>query len=106
MLSDRKIFLFSEVLDKKSKLRNYTEKSKKFACVACYEDNEISIKIKSILINQDKSSHEQWIKDLLVNYYDPMYDYQLKAKKHRCILNGNKSKVINYLNQIQTNQSL
>ena len=27
-----------------------------------------------------------------------MYDYQLKAKKHRCILNGNKSEVINYLN--------
>ncbi len=68
--------------------------------------NEISIKIKRILIDQDKSSHEQWIKDLLFNYYDPMYDYQLKAKKHRCILNGNKSKVINYLNQIQTNQSL
>ena len=42
--SDRKIFLFSDVLDKKSKLRNYTEKSKKCACVACYEDNEISIK--------------------------------------------------------------
>jgi len=44
ILSDRKIFLFSEVLDKKSKLRNYTEKSEKFACVACYADNEISIK--------------------------------------------------------------
>ena len=44
ILSDRKIFLFSEVLDKKSKLRNYAEKSEKFACVACYEDNEISIK--------------------------------------------------------------
>ena len=44
ILSDRKIFLFSEVLDKKSKLRNYTEKSKNCACVACYEDNEISIK--------------------------------------------------------------
>ena len=44
MLSDRKIFLFSDVLDKKSKLRNYTEKSKNCACVACYEDNEISIK--------------------------------------------------------------
>ena len=44
ILSDRKIFLFSDVLDKKSKLRNYTEKSKKCACVACYEDNEISIK--------------------------------------------------------------
>ena len=44
ILSDRKIFLFSDVLDKKSKLRNYTEKSKKCACVACYEDNEISFK--------------------------------------------------------------
>ncbi len=44
ILSDRKIFLFSDVLDKKSKLRNYTEKSKKCACVACYEENEISIK--------------------------------------------------------------
>lgn len=44
ILSDRKIFLFSDVLDKKSKLRNYTEKSKKCACIACYEDNEASIK--------------------------------------------------------------
>ncbi len=44
ILSERKIFLFSDVLDKKSKLRSYTEKSKKCACVACYEDNEISIK--------------------------------------------------------------
>ena len=43
-LSDRKIFLFSDVLDKKSKLRNYTEKSKNCASVACYEDNEISLK--------------------------------------------------------------
>ena len=68
--------------------------------------NEISMKIKSILINQNKSSHEEWIKDLLVYYYDPMYDYQLEAKKNRCILNGNKSKVINYLNEIDTNQSL
>ncbi len=66
--------------------------------------NEISIKIKSILIDQNKNSHEEWIKDLLVNYYDPMYDYQLESKKNRCILNGNKSKVINYLNEIEINQ--
>tara|TARA_Y100000994_G_scaffold32670_1_gene23081 strand:- start:2912 stop:3982 length:1071 start_codon:yes stop_codon:yes gene_type:complete len=68
--------------------------------------NEISMKIQSILINLNKIPHEEWIKDLLVNYYDPMYDYQLEAKKNRCILKGNKSKVINYLNQIETNQSL
>ena len=68
--------------------------------------NKIGMKIQSILIDQDKSSHEEWIKELLVNYYDPMYDYQLEAKKERCILNGSKSKVINYLNKIETNQSL
>ena len=44
ILSERKIFLFSDVLDKKSKLRNYIEKSKNCACVPCYEDNETSIK--------------------------------------------------------------
>ena len=43
--------------------------------------DEISIKIQSILIDLNKRSHEEWIKDLLVNYYDPMYDYQLESKK-------------------------
>ena len=68
--------------------------------------DEISIKIQSILINLNERSHEEWIKDLLVNYYDPMYDYQLESKKNRCILNGSRSKVKSYLNQIETNQSL
>ena len=40
----RRIYLFSEVLDKKSKLRNYFEKSKKAAAVPCYADNELTIK--------------------------------------------------------------
>ena len=44
IISERKIFLFSDILDKKSKLRNYMEKSKNCACVPCYQDNEISIK--------------------------------------------------------------
>ena len=43
-LSDQKIYLFAEVLDKKSKLRNYFEKSSNIGAVACYADNEISIK--------------------------------------------------------------
>ena len=45
IISERKIFLFSDILDKRSKLRNYMEKSKNCACVPCYQDNEISIKI-------------------------------------------------------------
>ena len=38
------IFLFSELLDKRSKLRSYFEKSSTLGIVACYADNEISLK--------------------------------------------------------------
>lgn len=43
-IDENKVFLFSGILDKKSKLRNYFEKSKEFNTVACYQDNIISIK--------------------------------------------------------------
>ncbi|MBL6786221.1 MAG: hypothetical protein ISQ91_01225 [Candidatus Pelagibacter bacterium] len=43
-INDQKIFLFSDQLDKKSKLRSLFEKSKNFVCIACYEDNEASLK--------------------------------------------------------------
>ena len=68
--------------------------------------NEISIKIKNILIDLYKIPHEEWIKELLVNYYDPMYDYQLELKKERCLLKSNKSEVIKFLTELETNQSL
>ena len=38
------IILFAEILDKKSKLRNFFEKSKICGTVACYEDNEITLR--------------------------------------------------------------
>ena len=68
--------------------------------------NEISIKIKNILINSCDIPHEEWIKELLVNYYDPMYDYQLETKKNRCLFKSNKYEVIDFLIQIEANQSL
>ena len=43
-LENIKIYIFSEPLDKKSKLRNFYEKSKTNLAVACYEDDQISIK--------------------------------------------------------------
>ena len=43
-IDDQKIYLFGEILDKKSKLRSEFEKSKELGIVACYNDNEISIK--------------------------------------------------------------
>ncbi len=42
--NDQKIFLFCELLEKKSKLRNYFEKSNTLGIIPCYADNEISLK--------------------------------------------------------------
>ena len=43
-IHDERIFLFADILDKKSKLRNYFEKSKSCGILPCYKDNEITIK--------------------------------------------------------------
>lgn len=48
----QKIYLFAGILDKKSKLRNYFEKSKKLIIVPCYNDNEMTM--KNIIIDQLK----------------------------------------------------
>jgi|TARA_B110000438_G_C15790322_1_gene640378 DNA polymerase-3 subunit delta len=38
--NDISFFIFSGILDKKSKLRSFFEKSKKLSAIACYQDNE------------------------------------------------------------------
>ena len=43
-LDNQKIFLFADTLEKKSKLRNLFEKTKSYASVPCYPDNELTIK--------------------------------------------------------------
>lgn len=50
---DRKIYLFANVLDKKSKLRNFFEKEKLTDIIPCYNDTEITFKkiIKQSLKN-------------------------------------------------------
>ena len=43
-IGNNKIFLFAEILEKKSKLRSFFEKSKNLDIVPCYKDNEIDLK--------------------------------------------------------------
>ncbi|MDC3156989.1 hypothetical protein OA669_00375 [Candidatus Pelagibacter bacterium] len=43
-VDSQKIYVFSGILEKKSKLRNYFEKSDHSIAVPCYADNEISLK--------------------------------------------------------------
>ena len=50
--NDQKIYLFSNILEKKSKIRSYFEKSDKCGTVACYTDNEIGI--RKIILNKLK----------------------------------------------------
>jgi len=45
----------------------------------------------------DRSLHKVWIQDLLTQYYDPMYDYQLSKKKHRKVFQGDRAAVLSYL---------
>lgn len=40
--------------------------------------------------------HENWIEPLLSQYYDKMYDYQLKRKQQKCLFKGCRKDVINY----------
>ena len=51
--NDQKIYLFSSILEKKSKIRNYFEKSDNCGAVACYTDNEIGI--RKIILNKLKN---------------------------------------------------
>lgn len=39
---------------------------------------------------------KEWIKVLLVDYYDPMYDYQLSNKQERIVFKGDKDEVLDY----------
>ena len=52
-IGENKIFLFSEILEKRSKLRTLFEKDKKSDIVPCYEDNDLTI--KKIISNELKN---------------------------------------------------
>ena len=53
--------------------------------------------IRSAFEKNDKEIHFEWIKQLLVNYYDKMYSYQLNQKKDRCIKSGDWAEVKQYI---------
>ncbi|WP_299599130.1 tRNA 2-selenouridine(34) synthase MnmH [uncultured Microbulbifer sp.] len=41
--------------------------------------------------------HREWISALLSEYYDPMYDYQLKQNSGRILFRGNQRDVVDFL---------
>ncbi len=49
-ITDQKVIFLSDILEKKSKVRNFFEKSKNAVAIACYKDNELSI--RKIITNE------------------------------------------------------
>jgi tRNA 2-selenouridine synthase len=51
----------------------------------------------------DRSGHRDWIRILLQDYYDPMYDYQLSGKRERVVFRGGFDEVLSYLRDRERN---
>lgn len=47
----------------------------------------------------DADDHRQWIRELLLHYYDPMYDFQLKKKEERILFRGDSTEIHQWLQQ-------
>lgn len=45
----------------------------------------------------DPSRHKRWIKALLTDYYDPMYQYQIEQKKERIVFEGTAEEIVDFL---------
>ncbi len=48
------------------------------------------------MAGEGPEGHEGWIEVLLQEYYDPMYDYQLKKKDHSIKFVGNSSEIMEF----------
>jgi DNA polymerase-3 subunit delta len=67
-IDDTKIILNADILEKKSKLRSYFEKSKQEVCVAFYPDtNQVLSKLTHNFFNQKKISISPYNINLIVN---------------------------------------
>lgn len=53
----------------------------------------------------DPEPHRGWILSLLVNYYDPMYDYQLRKREQQVVFRGDRPAVREYLQSLTCSRS-
>ena len=49
--------------------------------------------------DNDREHHKTWIRTLLLEYYDPMYDYQLAKKVERVVFRGDHDSILEFLQQ-------
>lgn len=54
----------------------------------------------------DVTAHEAWISTLLVDYYDPMYEYQLQGKQDRVRFKGDYQQVMEWARRVDKTHSI
>ncbi|MEM0954171.1 MAG: tRNA 2-selenouridine(34) synthase MnmH [Pseudomonadota bacterium] len=59
----------------------------------------LEAKMQSAFDQGDAALHRAWISDLLRQYYDPMYDYQMAQREGEIVYQGNRSAVTEFLTQ-------
>jgi tRNA 2-selenouridine synthase len=59
--------------------------------------NQLNLALESHKENNNLQNYRPLIESLLVDYYDPMYDYQISKKKQRIVFQGNSKDVLAYL---------
>ena len=53
--------------------------------------------IKAHRSQNNTQQHREWIHSLLIDYYDPMYDYQLSKKADKIQFRGEQASIVQYL---------
>ena len=53
-------------------------------------------------ISGDTDLHQDWIRILLRDYYDPMYDYMLSHREGDIVFEGSRDEVMAFLEERQT----
>lgn len=48
---------------------------------------------------QDEALHRRWIEKLLIDYYDPMYDYQISRKEQPIVFTGTRTKIMQWVKE-------
>ena len=63
---------------------------------------EIRNKMDRAFLDPINYGQEDWVKQLLEAYYDPLYDYQIKSKVNRCIYQSDTQGVTEFLSELES----
>ncbi|WP_321323598.1 hypothetical protein [Thiomicrorhabdus sp.] len=59
--------------------------------------SQFDFAIQAQLNQNSTEKYQVWIKSLLVEYEDPMYDYQMQKNNHSVVFKGSISEMVEYL---------